>query len=59
MSYFMFQTLFISAIHEFELGNESRKKAKIFTLVRHGRSARDGSNPQMEQFRSAGTDNYM
>jgi len=35
------------------------KKNKIFTLVRHSRSARDRSNPQMEHFRFTGTGNYM
>ena len=36
-----------------------KKNNKIFSLVRHGRSARDRSYPQMEQFRFTGTDNYM
>ena len=41
------------------LVTKKKKKGEIFTSVRHGRSARDRSNPQMEHLRSAGTDSYM
>lgn len=36
-----------------------KKIIKTITLVRHGRSARDLSDPQMERCRSARTDNFM